>query len=483
MHSSEEAPSVEPLLPTEAPKLLPALDELVQSEAVYVGGLRTLVGSYLPALSEVLDDSDISTIFGACEAILEVNERLLTSLEAVLVHSPAVCLDDRVYDVSDAIFISTPSLLKVYSLYAANFVASSRHMLECQKHKPAFEKAVRHVENAVRKARTGEEDRSLTACLILPVKRICLYPLLLDALVGALSKTSSPAAAPRRRGFQRLQETVELVGSLLSQVNQLVRDAEAQIALLGIHQSLDGAWPDILLDAIPRTLLCECRVQMLSLPSRMPQPRGNLREGRAWLLTDRMLLGRPVRAARGTSSPVRYQLAANLKLDQLQHVPHNGPLPTPRKGSRLSMLFCMHGEAPMPDAMDTNGSPSAAFWLLPSEAADAQGVHLLCEAGEPLYAALTSAANAIREGHGRASLSANSSRGSSKLIVAKDEHGSAHSIVWGLQRSQGSLDVDNTESRRSEEEDRANRLLEDSRRLTHSSSSTSRIGPSGESAI
>ncbi len=63
-----------PLLPADAPKVMPALNELVVTERAYVQQLHTLVHHYLPALREVLEPAETKTVFANCAILLGVNE-------------------------------------------------------------------------------------------------------------------------------------------------------------------------------------------------------------------------------------------------------------------------------------------------------------------------------------------------------------------------------------------------------------------------
>ena len=137
-----------PLLEAEqAPKVAPALEEILTSERAYVHSLELLVETYLPTLRQLLPDDDVATIFGSSEAILGVNRTLLASLEQALgPATAAACLGERAHAVATT-FLSA-QLLKAYSLYCANHVWATLRLLKCTEEQPAFRAALQRVEAA-----------------------------------------------------------------------------------------------------------------------------------------------------------------------------------------------------------------------------------------------------------------------------------------------------------------------------------------------
>ena len=103
-----------PLLPGDALKVLPALDELIVTERAYVTQLETLVHGYLPELRTVLEPADCSTIFGNCAILLGVNHMLLAKLTDALETAPSADVDERVFKVAGA-FLTMLHFLKAYA--------------------------------------------------------------------------------------------------------------------------------------------------------------------------------------------------------------------------------------------------------------------------------------------------------------------------------------------------------------------------------
>ena len=85
----------------------------------------------------------------------------------------------------------------------------------------------------------GRRDLSIGACLIRPVKRLCLYPLLLDALQKALH--GAPDERIRPRWERKIASAVESMALVTATVNSKVREAEERLKMLELHERLRGA--------------------------------------------------------------------------------------------------------------------------------------------------------------------------------------------------------------------------------------------------
>ena len=115
-----------PLRAEDAPKLLPALSELLVTERSYVAVLKTLVHGYLPELSGadegegLLQPAEVRAIFGNVALLLGVNETLLEKLELALEIAPPADLDERARLVAEA-FDTVLHYLKAYVQYCAQY--------------------------------------------------------------------------------------------------------------------------------------------------------------------------------------------------------------------------------------------------------------------------------------------------------------------------------------------------------------------------
>ena len=120
------------------------------------------------------------------------------------------------------------------------------------------------------------------------MKRLCLYPLLLDALQKALH--GAPDERIRPRWERKIASAVESMALVTATVNSKVREAEERLKMLELHERLRGA----VALAPHRSFVMEKDVKCAKRSLR----RGSFtdyepKEYRLLLLTDILLLARP----------------------------------------------------------------------------------------------------------------------------------------------------------------------------------------------
>ena len=179
---SSDVDEPHPLLRTEAPKLDAAVEEVVRTEGDYVLALKTLVSGYIPRLSEFLEPDERLAIFGNAQTILGVHLELLERLSSA---RASKTLRKEVAGVSAAFQAILP-FLKLYASYCANYCVALETLERLRSDRPHLNTAIAHAEQAFATHKQGEGDLRLSSCLIRPVKRLCLYPLLLTALLKEL---------------------------------------------------------------------------------------------------------------------------------------------------------------------------------------------------------------------------------------------------------------------------------------------------------
>ncbi|KAL3928252.1 MAG: hypothetical protein SGPRY_002466 [Prymnesium sp.] len=130
------------------------------------------------------------------------------------------------------------SELKPYSLYCANHVWATLRLLQRRQGDSKFRQALHRVEVGVRREQTNPvEDLSLVSCLVNPVKRLCHYPLLLGSVLRGMKEGEE--------GYEPIRRACEAVADLSFNVNSVVNEAEKQIALLEVHEMIEGCWPEL----------------------------------------------------------------------------------------------------------------------------------------------------------------------------------------------------------------------------------------------
>ena len=202
----DEAPRDEgPLLErANCTKLDAAVEEIVKTEGV--PGLRTLTEGYMPRLVPNLEGDERATIFSNAQTILGVHNELHNRLQAARSgndgSSSNSTLREEVAAVSAAFQAILP-FLKLYSTYCANYVAALEALERARAERPTLATAIQRAEVEIATHRQGEGDLRLASCVIRPVKRLCLYALLLTALLKEFADAEKKAAATAGSGEDR----------------------------------------------------------------------------------------------------------------------------------------------------------------------------------------------------------------------------------------------------------------------------------------
>ena len=304
----DEAPRDEgPLLErANCTKLDAAVEEIVKTEGDYCLALRTLTEGYMPRLVPNLEGDERATIFSNAQTILGVHNELHNRLQAARSGKGSnSTLREEVAAVSAAFQAILP-FLKLYSTYCANYVAALEALERARAERPALATAIQRAEVEIATHRQGEGDLRLASCLIRPVKRLCLYPLLLTALLKEFADAEKKAAAtagsgedleagpPKSSLREALSDTADAVQAMASQVNTMVQEAENRVRMMELHERLHGLYPGLVTPT--RRFVRTDRVQVAKHDELHSHP--PLKKYELWLLSDRLLLTRPDRSAR-----------------------------------------------------------------------------------------------------------------------------------------------------------------------------------------
>ena len=176
-----------------ASKVDAALEELIRTESEYVLALRTLVDEYMPRLSEHLSAAERRTIFSTAESIAGMHVELDSRLCAARAEPS---LRGKIRAVARAFETLLP-FLKLYASYCAGYCSALDTLERARAERPALGAAISRAEAQLANHRQGEGDLRLAPCLIRPVKRLCLYPLLLSALCKELEAAEAAHALDR----------------------------------------------------------------------------------------------------------------------------------------------------------------------------------------------------------------------------------------------------------------------------------------------
>jgi hypothetical protein len=204
------------------------LTEIITSERSYVQDLKILTGLFLPpllddCLSYGLTKEELSTIFLNIEAILAINNELLTKLEKLI---PDINQIDGNCKIG-ATLLQIGHFLKLYSSYCSNYKESLAIVLTCIKRSPNFAKFLQDAQENPKC-----KGLSLTDYLIKPIQRICKYPLLFRELLSV-----TPMDHP---DYHAVFNTLKLFEDVSGSANKLSAEKENTQKLASFNMTVVG---------------------------------------------------------------------------------------------------------------------------------------------------------------------------------------------------------------------------------------------------
>ncbi|GMF20027.1 unnamed protein product [Phytophthora fragariaefolia] len=248
--------------------------EMLATEKDYVSDITALVQRFFDPLAAFADKyiktkeelPSFTTLRCAAHFILGIHKELLKQMEPTQQRrffnfsnplNPTSGPLEAVTRVSKA-FASTVEYMKVYALYCSNYLPATEELKTHAKLLDAFTLSQHDINN--------NDDASVDAVsdLIKPVQRICRYSLLFRSLV-------QNATTPEEALLS--QQALDSIQRVSDQVNARVRDAENNVRLVNINNSIDNAKIATKLELLRpgRTLLCEmpAAVQVMDLRARL----------------------------------------------------------------------------------------------------------------------------------------------------------------------------------------------------------------------
>lgn len=190
-----------------------ALAELVATEEVYVRNLQVCVRHYMQPLQEMCGH-EAASIFGNMQLLESVNGQLLARLKK----------PESKRDVGQQ-FLSMLPFFKMYKDYCGNQENATQVLEKLKKQK-------KQVREFLEKQRDSPAVSSMNveAYLIMPMQRICRYPLVLQEIYKHTPDDWSDKT--------KLKEALEAVSQVGREVNEQKRQAEQQLKVLEIQTEL-----------------------------------------------------------------------------------------------------------------------------------------------------------------------------------------------------------------------------------------------------
>lgn len=198
------------------------IDEMVQSEALYVDFLRTMIDEFMNRMKSLngITEEHISKIFSNIETIKQTNERICAELS----HTRNVA----------KVFNQFSEYLKCYSSYVGNYDTAMETISGLKKNK-AFQKFL----DEKRKDTSSTGGLDLMSYLIMPIQRLPRYRMLITEVVRYTPEDSDD--------FVLLGEVLEKVKKVAAFVNENQRNVERSVRLLRVSKEIVGKLPEELM--------------------------------------------------------------------------------------------------------------------------------------------------------------------------------------------------------------------------------------------
>lgn len=232
-----------------------AVQELLDTESKYVRDLNLIVEQFQKPLqaNNVLNARQLSDIFSIIRDFIPLHEQLLKELSET-VNKPYA------EQCPGQIFLAMADYLKMYTGFCASQTNIAQRISDLTKSNSTFRKFL--------DAKLKDEKLrglTLTAFLVMPIQRVCRFPLLLKQIAK-----STPVSHP---DFKKLHLGIFKVDKVVLAVNEGKRTLEAQAQMYELEQSL--AWDKqkapanfVFIDPSRRLVTSETHVEWLPASSK-----------------------------------------------------------------------------------------------------------------------------------------------------------------------------------------------------------------------
>eukprot|EP01029_Cantina_marsupialis_P030304 TRINITY_DN81562_c0_g1_i1.p1 TRINITY_DN81562_c0_g1~~TRINITY_DN81562_c0_g1_i1.p1 ORF type:complete len:509 (+),score=134.86 TRINITY_DN81562_c0_g1_i1:156-1682(+) len=186
--------------------------ELVKTEEKFIQNMELMESEFIEPLKRVLDVQSIKSIFSNIISIVEVNRSLFKEMKQ------GFDSDDNVLIARS--FIKISPFLGSYSDYVSNYYSAIEFVRSLAESNAQFATVLEKAEN--------QNKLTLQSFLIMPVQRLCKYPLFFNDIVRNFPSTDE---SDSKKEFEKAKSEAERIALV---INEKKRDAERNAELIKI---------------------------------------------------------------------------------------------------------------------------------------------------------------------------------------------------------------------------------------------------------
>ncbi|XP_070509513.1 protein ECT2 [Chironomus tepperi] len=223
--------------------------DFYHTESNYVGILETIMNLFKTPLekmadenpdhAELLNKSELKSIFGNFYPIYEIHKKMLTRIQQINSNWTEECL------IGEILMENRDRLLKAYPPYINFFEQMKATVIQCAQNKPRFQAFLK-----INQSKPECGRQTLQELMIRPVQRLPSISLLLNDILKHTPKTNPDHSS--------LVEALTSIKEVMTYINEDKRRTESQKQMFDIFNDIEGCPP--MLVSSHRSLISKCEV-------------------------------------------------------------------------------------------------------------------------------------------------------------------------------------------------------------------------------
>lgn len=223
--------------------------DFYHTESNYVGILETIMNLFKNPLEKMADEnpgqvdllnkSELKSIFGNFLPIYEIHKSMLTKLNQINSNWSEEC------SIGEIILENRDRLLKAYPPYINFFEQMKATVIQCAQNKPRFQAFLK-----INQSKPECGRQTLQELMIRPVQRLPSISLLLNDILKHTPKTNPDNVS--------LGEALTSIKEVMTYINEDKRRTESQKQMFEIFNDIEGCPP--MLVSSHRSLISKCEV-------------------------------------------------------------------------------------------------------------------------------------------------------------------------------------------------------------------------------